>query len=194
MHLTGILPEIVDWLSNVEITAGTHRLSLWMLLSAAFWVGVTLLLAMWAGAALEARLMRAAGLHSSLRVVFARLGKAALLIAAVLVVLPLIGVDLTVLSVFGGALGVGLGLGLQKIASNYLSGFIIGAQASARLAGTGADSADIAARRERRGSGARFLDQGSGARQPERALGCQCRTVVGIRVPGNRNSLSAAGG
>lgn len=133
MHLTGILPEIVNWLAGVEITAGMHTLSLWILLNAAFWVVLTLLLALWAGATLEVRLMRAEGLHSSLRVVFARLGKAILLVAAVLVVLPLIGVDLTVLSVFGGALGVGLGLGLQKIASNYLSGFIILLDRSIRL-------------------------------------------------------------
>ncbi len=133
LHLTGILPEIVAWLSEVEFAAGKHKVSLWMLLSAAFWVGVTLLLAVWAGAALEVRLMRAEGLHSSLRVVFARLGKAVLIVAAVLVVLPLIGVDLTVLSVFGGALGVGLGLGLQKIVSNYLSGFIILLDRSIRL-------------------------------------------------------------
>jgi small-conductance mechanosensitive channel len=66
-------------------------------------------------------------------VVFARLARAVLLIGAMLVVLPLIGVDLTVLSVFGGALGVGLGLGLQKIASNYLSGFIILLDRSIRL-------------------------------------------------------------
>jgi small-conductance mechanosensitive channel len=63
----------------------------------------------------------------------ARLVRAVLLVAAVLVVLPLMGVDLTVLSVFGGALGVGLGLGLQKIASNYLSGFIILLDRSIRL-------------------------------------------------------------
>ena len=133
MHLTGILPEIVGWLSGVMFAIGKHELSLWMLLSAACWIGVTLLLAMWAGAALEGWLMRAEGLHSSLRVVFARLGKAVLLIVSVLVVLPLIGVDITVLSVFGGALGVGLGLGLQKIASNYLSGFIILLDRSIRL-------------------------------------------------------------
>jgi small-conductance mechanosensitive channel len=133
MHLTGILPEIVRWLSETELAAGKHKLSLWTLLSAAFWIGVTLLLALWAGAALEGRLMRAEGLHSSLRVVFARLAKAVLLVAAVLVVLPLIGVDLTVLSVFGGALGVGLGLGLQKIVSNYVSGFIILLDRSIRL-------------------------------------------------------------
>ena len=133
MHLTGILPEIVGWLSDVEFAVGRHKLSLWTLLSAAFWIGVTMLLAMWAGAALEGWLMRAEGLHSSLRVVFARLGKAVLLVVAVLVVLPLIGVDVTVLSVFGGALGVGLGLGLQKIASNYLSGFIILLDRSIRL-------------------------------------------------------------
>jgi len=133
LHLTGLLPGVVGWLSDFKLSVGTHPLSLWTLLNAAFWVAMTLLLALWAGAALEARLMRAEGLHSSLRVVFARLGKALLLIAAVLVVLPRMGVDLTLLSVFGGALGVGLGLGLQKIASNYISGFIILLDRSIRL-------------------------------------------------------------
>ena len=47
------------------------------------------------------------------------------MLAAILFALPAVGIDLTVLSVFGGALGVGLGFGLQKIASNYISGFII---------------------------------------------------------------------
>jgi small-conductance mechanosensitive channel len=133
LHLTGLLPEIVAWLSDVDLAVGKYHLSLWTLLSAAFWVAMTLLLALWAGAALEARLLSAESLHSSLRVVFARLARAVLLVAAVLVVLPLMGVDLTVLSVFGGALGVGLGLGLQKIASNYLSGFIILLDRSIRL-------------------------------------------------------------
>jgi small-conductance mechanosensitive channel len=58
-------------------------------------------------------------------VVLSRVLKAVLALVAVLVALSLVGIDLTVLSVFGGALGVGLGLGLQRIASNYVSGFII---------------------------------------------------------------------
>lgn len=133
LHLTGLLPEMVTWLSEVRLSFGKHSLSLWTLITTAFWIGMTLLLALWAGAALEARLLRAETLHSSLRVVLARLGRAVLLVAAALVVLPLLGVDLTVLSVFGGALGVGLGLGLQKIASNYVSGFIILLDRSIRL-------------------------------------------------------------
>ena len=133
LHVTGLLPGIVQWLSGVEFSAGTQKIQLWTLLTAAFWLVVALLVALWAGSALEARLMGAPTLDTSLRVVFARLGKSVLLVIAVLIVLPLLGIDLTVLSVFGGALGVGLGLGLQKIASNYVSGFIILLDRSIRL-------------------------------------------------------------
>jgi small-conductance mechanosensitive channel len=64
-------------------------------------------------------------MHSSLKVVFSRLGRAVLIVIAILTSLSIVGIDLTVLSVFGGALGVGLGFGLQKITSSYISGFII---------------------------------------------------------------------
>jgi small-conductance mechanosensitive channel len=133
LHITGLLPEIVLWLSDIQFTAGKEKVRLWTLMTAVFWLVVALLLALWAGSALEARLMDAATLDSSLRAVFARLGKSMLVVVAVLIVLPLLGIDLTVLSVFGGALGVGLGLGLQKIASNYVSGFIILLDRSIRL-------------------------------------------------------------
>jgi len=96
-------------------------------------VVITLLAAMWLSGTIEARLMRAESLHSSLRVVFSRLARALLVLLAVIIVLPLLGIDLTVLSVFGGALGVGIGLGLQKIASNYVSGFIILLDRSIRI-------------------------------------------------------------
>ena len=60
-----------------------------------------------------------------MRAVLSRMSRAVLILIALLVSLSMVGIDLTVLSVFGGALGVGLGLGLQKIASSYVSGFII---------------------------------------------------------------------
>jgi small-conductance mechanosensitive channel len=133
LHITGLLPDIVEWLSGIEFSAGKQKVQLWTVITAAFWVVIALLIALWIGSALEARLMAAHTLDSSLRAVFARLGKSVLVVVAVLIVLPLLGIDLTVLSVFGGALGVGLGLGLQKIASNYVSGFIILLDRSIRL-------------------------------------------------------------
>ena len=133
LHITGLLPDIVEWLSGIEFSAGKQKVQLWTVMTAAFWVVIALLIALWIGSALEARLMAAHTLDSSLRAVFARLGKSVLVVVAVLIVLPLLGIDLTVLSVFGGALGVGLGLGLQKIASNYVSGFIILLDRSIRL-------------------------------------------------------------
>lgn len=125
LHIVGVLPDVIEYLEGEAVVIGRQRISLWLILQALFWSLSTLLVALWAGSAIEARLMRAQTLHSSLRVVLSRLAKALLVLIALLIVLPLAGIDVTVLSVFGGALGVGLGFGLQKIASNYVSGFII---------------------------------------------------------------------
>jgi small-conductance mechanosensitive channel len=125
LYITGLWPDLIDYLDNTLLPLGRHKVSLATILQAAASVVVLLILALWAGAALEERLMGVHGIHSSLRVVMARMSRAVLIVVAVLVSLSLVGIDLTVLSVFGGALGVGLGLGLQKIASNYVSGFVI---------------------------------------------------------------------
>ena len=125
LYITGLWPDIFHYLDNTMLPLGRHKVTLATILQAAASVVVLLMLALWAGAALEERLMGVQGLHSSLRVVTARLSRAVLIVIAVLVSLNVVGIDLTVLSVFGGALGVGLGLGMQKIASNYVSGFVI---------------------------------------------------------------------
>ena len=133
LHVSGLLPEVIDFFEEIIFHIGKQKFSLWLVLQGLFWVVITLLAALWLSGAIEARLMRADSLHSSLRVVFARLARSLLVLVAVLMVLPLLGIDLTVLSVFGGAIGVGLGFGLQKIASNYVSGFIILLDRSIRI-------------------------------------------------------------
>ncbi|HNH34616.1 MAG TPA: mechanosensitive ion channel [Rhodocyclaceae bacterium] len=133
LHITGLLPDLIGLLEDVRFTVGRQKLDLWMLIQGTGAVLVTLLLALWIGGAVESRLMAAKGLDSNVRVVLARLAKALILVVAVLTALPLVGIDLTTLSVFGGALGVGLGFGLQKIASNYVSGFIILLDRSIRI-------------------------------------------------------------
>jgi len=125
LYLTGQWPDILYFLEHRQIPLGKNHASLLAILQAVASVVVLMMLALWAGAAIEERLMRLEGMHTSLRVVLARMGRAILILVSVLVSLGLVGLDLTVLSVFGGALGVGLGLGMQRIASNYVSGFII---------------------------------------------------------------------
>jgi small-conductance mechanosensitive channel len=125
LHVTGLLNDLIGRLDAIRFPLGKTALTLWDILAGAFSVILTVLAALWGGSVVEARLMRADSLAANSRVVLARLVKAMLTLLAVLLALSVVGIDLTVLSVFGGALGVGLGLGLQRIASNYVSGFII---------------------------------------------------------------------
>ena len=133
LHFSGFMPELVDALEHVALSIGRQRISLWLVLQALFSVALTLLLSLWASALLEQRLMAANSFDLSFRVAAGRFTKALLVLTAVLISLRLVGIDLTVLSVFGGALGVGLGLGLQRIASNYFAGFIILLDRSIRI-------------------------------------------------------------
>ena len=125
LHVTGLLDDLIGHLDSIRFGLGKTALTLWDIVAGAFSVILTVLAALWAGSVVEGRLMETASLTPNSRAVLARLVKAILTLLAVLLALSLVGIDLTVLSVFGGALGVGLGLGLQRIASNYVSGFII---------------------------------------------------------------------
>ncbi len=129
----GVDSLAIEWMQSIAFTVGSTRLDLLMVLSAILWVSVIVIGALWVSRAIESRLMRLKDLDLSLRIVFSKIARTALLVGAVLIALPVVGIDLTVLSVFGGALGVGLGFGLQKIASNYVSGFIILLDRSIRI-------------------------------------------------------------
>lgn len=125
LHVTGLLNTLVGYLDAVRFPVGKPPLTLWDILAGAVSVVLTVLAALWAGSVIEAQLMDAKSMTPNSRVVLSRVVKALLTLLAVLIALSFVGIDLTILSVFGGALGVGLGLGLQRIASNYVSGFII---------------------------------------------------------------------
>jgi small-conductance mechanosensitive channel len=125
MHLTGVLPQITQGLEDMRFNIGKNHVNLLLVLQALLTVIVTIFIALWLSRVLENKLMRADQLNVNLRVVIGKLIRIILLFIATLVALSAVGLDITLLSVFGGALGVGLGFGLQRIASNYVSGFII---------------------------------------------------------------------
>lgn len=125
LHLSGILPEIVALLDAVSFHLGRGEVTLLIILQAFFIVLLTLFVALWLSRWVENRLMGTMQINMNLRVVLSKLVRVLFSLIAVLMALSAVGLDITLLSVFGGALGVGLGFGLQKIASNYVSGFII---------------------------------------------------------------------
>ncbi|HSN39208.1 MAG TPA: mechanosensitive ion channel domain-containing protein [Burkholderiales bacterium] len=133
LYVTGLWPEIINVLDAYDFHIGKQRVSLLLILQGALSVLITLLIALWLGRFVESRLMRASTLDINLRVMLSKLSQALLVLCAILIALPAVGIDLTLLSVFGGMLGVGIGFGLQKIASNYISGFIILMDRSVRI-------------------------------------------------------------
>lgn len=125
LHLSGLLPGILDKLEAIEFNIGKSPVNLLMILQGFITILVTIFVAMWLSRLIENKLMRIENLDASTRVVLTKVLRVSMLFIAVLIALSAVGLDLTLLSVFGGALGVGLGFGLQRIASNYVSGFIL---------------------------------------------------------------------
>lgn len=125
LHFTGTWDEILFALDETTFLLGKNKVSVLAILQALASVALTVVVALWLSAMLEARLLLLSSMHTSLQVALSRLGRAIFILLAILISLSLVGIDLTVLSVFGGALGVGLGLGLQRITSSYFAGFII---------------------------------------------------------------------
>jgi len=125
LHLTGLLPDILNSLENMEFNIGKNPVNLLIILQGLLTILVTIFAAMWLSRFVEKKLMHIDHLNANTRVVLTKVLRVFLLFIAVLIALSAVGLDLTLLSVFGGALGVGLGFGLQRIASNYVSGFIL---------------------------------------------------------------------
>jgi small-conductance mechanosensitive channel len=133
LYYIGVLPEIGDLLQDIEFPLGKSRVSLLDIGRVGVVFVLALMVSLWISGLVEQWLMRMPNIDRNVGVVMAKFFRAVLLIIGVLIALPLLGIDVTVLSVFSGALGVGIGLGLQKLASNYIAGFTILLDRSVRI-------------------------------------------------------------
>jgi small-conductance mechanosensitive channel len=132
--ITGVLPVVLAELDAIHWKLGGANVSVRSMIEGALLAGFVLVLALWVSAAIESRLLRGAyGEQLSLRKAAANAVRALLTFVGLLLALSAVGIDLTALSVLGGAIGVGLGFGLQKLAANYVSGFVILAERSLRI-------------------------------------------------------------
>ena len=133
LYFVGVLPEIANEFDNIVLPIGRSSVSLLTIAKGFVAIVVTLAVALYLSGMVEQRVLNATMLDASNKAVLAKFIRAMLLIVGLLVALQAIGFDLTLLTVFGGALGVGIGLGLQKLAANYIAGFTILLDKSIRL-------------------------------------------------------------
>lgn len=134
LWVSGLLPVILDELDDIKWKVGNSTLSVRTMIEGALTAGVVLLITLWISSAIEARVLRSAtGSELSLRKAVSNAARAVLMFVGLLLALSAVGIDLTALSVLGGAIGVGVGFGLQKLAASYVSGFVMLAERSVRI-------------------------------------------------------------
>jgi small-conductance mechanosensitive channel len=133
MWITGLLPLILQELDSITWKLGATQVTVRNVLEGVVTAVLVLMLALWLSAALETRLLKGATDNLSIRKMAANAIRVILLFIGLIFALEAAGIDLTALGVLGGALGVGIGFGLQKLAANYISGFVILAERSMRI-------------------------------------------------------------
>jgi small-conductance mechanosensitive channel len=134
LWLTGLLPLVLEELDQIKWKIGASHLSVRTLIEGGLTAGLVMLLTLWVSSAIESKLLKSStGSELSLRKAVSNAVTSLLLFVGLRLSLSAVGIDLTALSVLGGAVGVGIGFGLQKLAANYVSGFVILAERSMRI-------------------------------------------------------------
>ncbi len=134
LWFTGLLPLVLEELDQIHWKVGASHLSVRTLIEGGLTACLVMLLTLWVSSAIEARLLKmSSGSELSLRKAVSNAVTSLLMFVGLMVSLSAVGIDLTALSVLGGAVGVGIGFGLQKLAANYVSGFVILAERSMRI-------------------------------------------------------------
>ena len=125
LHLLGWFENVVNFLESMQLTLGQGKISAFGVLTGVFVLVVMLWAVQLVSRLIENRIKTIDGISSSIKVLIGKGVKIALIAAAFLIAVDSMGLDLTVLTVLGGGLGVGIGFGLQKIISNLVSGIIL---------------------------------------------------------------------
>jgi small-conductance mechanosensitive channel len=123
--ILGIVDDVRAILDGIGFSIGDVRFSVLSVLKAVFFISVLMWAAFSAGNFLDKRIQKAEELTPSLRVLVGKILRIALIVFTVMVAMQLLSIDLTALTVLSGAVGVGIGFGLQKVVSNFISGMII---------------------------------------------------------------------
>ncbi|HEX3604038.1 MAG TPA: mechanosensitive ion channel domain-containing protein [Steroidobacteraceae bacterium] len=121
----GWLDPIIATLDSLGVAAGKSRITVWSVLKLLFTLTLFVLVAAWISRWVERRVKRLTSVAMSTRIGIAKFANAFLIGLSVLIGLNAAGVDLTALTVLTGAVGLGLGFGLQSIAANFVSGFVL---------------------------------------------------------------------
>jgi small-conductance mechanosensitive channel len=130
LHILGLLPVAVEILDGYAVVLGKSRISLYTVTSFVLSIALLSLVGLWLTNGIQSLVRRSNALDDSIKIVLTKLTRFLFLALAVVVAMITAGIDLTALAVFGGALGVGLGLGLQRIVSNFVSGVILALEKS----------------------------------------------------------------
>jgi small-conductance mechanosensitive channel len=125
LHVLGWGDEVIGGLDSIGLTAGKTRVSVWSVLKLLVTVSAFVIVAMWVSRWLERRVLKLDALAPTMRIGIAKFLQAFLVGLSVLLGLNAAGLDLTTLNVLTGAIGIGLGFGLQSIAANFVSGFVL---------------------------------------------------------------------